>query len=106
LTERKNRRRINFFAPYPMNAAENNGRSNEEAFIKCYMDLTGGTESQARAVFMHVCCKDEEKMGGEDGLKTLQTSRSIRRAVPEADSSALAKLAQTMRMIPRPLAQA
>ena len=35
-----------------------NGETDQSAWIKAYMDLTGVTESEARSVFMYVGCKD------------------------------------------------
>lgn len=98
--ERNTRKPATLLVRDRMNAVQNNGQSNEEKFIKCYMDLTGGTESQARAVFIHVCCKDEENSDGADGLKTLQANQPIRRAAGETDSFAREKLAEAMRMFP------
>jgi hypothetical protein len=39
--------------------------SSEQVLVKLYMELTGGTESSARSVFMHLCCKEREEFGSQ-----------------------------------------
>jgi hypothetical protein len=40
----------------------------EAALIRLYTDLTGSTESQARNVFMHLCCNGARRLSPSSAL--------------------------------------
>ncbi len=46
----------------------NDGRIDEQAFIRMYMDLTGATESGARNVCMYVGSPEQEEVDTANGI--------------------------------------
>jgi len=43
-----------------MSSGFNGMPADERSLVRCYMDLTGVSESTARNVFMYVCCPEED----------------------------------------------
>jgi hypothetical protein len=65
-------------------------RAHELSLVKLYMELTGASESTARNVFMHVCCResDDTGMAAINGIDALQPEAPARNSFVSSFESA------------------
>jgi hypothetical protein len=49
-----------------MSRGVNGMAADERSLVRCYMELTGVSESTARNVFMFVCCPEEDSTNSPD----------------------------------------
>ena len=55
----------------------------ERELVELYQELTGASESTARAVYMHMCCRDNEDVdaSGGNGIERLSREEPARGAL-------------------------
>jgi hypothetical protein len=63
-----------------MNGGVKGLTAREPSLVKLYMELTGASESTARSVFMHVCCREIEdgNVTDENGINVFREEEAVR----------------------------